>query len=75
MLFCSLQLSVLFSPIVVVVGFVDTLVEVNETNGQVTLNVTISHPPPDPSLRFEIMFSLIVNSMDGSAGRDSIPQC
>ena len=75
MLFCSLQLSVLFSPIVVVVGFVDTLVEVNETNGQVTLNVTISHPLPDPSLRFEIMFSLIVNSMDGSAGRDSIPQC
>ena len=75
MLFCSLQLSVLFSPIVVVVGFVDTLVEVNETDGQATLNVSISHPLPDPSLRFKIMFSLIVNSMDGSAGRDSIPQC
>ena len=58
--------------IVVVVGFVDTLIEVNETDGQATLNVSISSPAPNPRLRFEIMFSLNVNSMDGSAGRDGI---
>ena len=56
--------------IVVVVGFVDTLVEVNETDGQATLNVSISSPQPDPALRFEIMFSLNVDSVDGSAGMD-----
>ena len=56
--------------IVVVVGFVDTLVEVNETDGQATLNVSISSPQPDPALRFEIMFSLNLDSVDGSAGID-----
>ena len=56
--------------IVVVVGFVDTLLEVNETDGQATLNVSISSPQPDPALRFEIMFSLNVDSVDGSAGMD-----
>ena len=62
--------------IVVVVGFVDTLVEVNETDGQATLNVSISSPLPDPFLPpLQIMFSLRVDSMDGSAGRDGIPQC
>ena len=57
--------------IVVVVGFVDTLVEVNETDGQATLNVSISHPlpmPGEPGLG--IMFSLRVDSIDDSAGRD-----
>ena len=56
--------------IVVVVGFVDRLVEVNETDGQATLNISISLPQPMlgvPGL--QIMFSLRVNSMDGSAGR------
>ena len=57
------------------VGFVDTLIEVNETNGQATLNVSISSPAPDPALEFEIMFSLRVDSIDGSAGRDGISQC
>ena len=61
--------------IVVVVGFVDTLVEVNETDGQATLNVSISSPLPDPLLSLQIMFSLRVDSMDGSAGRDDTPQC
>ena len=56
--------------IVVVVGFVDTLVEVNETDGQATLNVSISYPQPMPGVPgLQIMFSLRVNSMDGSAGR------
>ena len=56
--------------IVVVVGFVDTLVEVNETDGQATLNVSISHPLPMPGVPgLQIMLSLHVNSMDGSAGR------
>ena len=60
-------------PLVVVVGFVDTLVEVNETDGQATLNVSISSPLPVPWFRgFGIMFSLSVASMEGSAGRDGI---
>ena len=54
------------------VGFVDTLVEVNETDGQATLNVSITQPPPMSGL--EIMFALRVDSMDDSAGRDGIPK-
>ena len=57
---------------VVVGGFVDTLFEVNETDGQVTLNVSISSPQPDPFLLFEITFSLNVGSVEGSAGMDDI---
>ena len=57
-----------FSPTVVVVGFVDTLVEVKETDGKATLNVSISYPQPNPYLQFGIMFSLNVASMEGSAG-------
>ena len=59
--------------VVVVVGFVDTLVEVNEADGQATLNVSIISPLPMSDL--QIMFSLHVDSMDGSAGRDDILQC
>ena len=58
--------------IVVVVGFVDTLVEVNEADGQATLNVSITHPLPIAGL--QLMFSLRVCSMDDSAGRDGISQ-
>ena len=54
------------------VGFVDTLIEVNETDGQATLNVSITQPPPMSG--FQIMFSLLVDSVDGSAGRDGIPR-
>ena len=53
------------------VGFVDTLVEVNETDGNTTLNVSITMPED----AIQIMFSLRVDSIDGSAGRDSIHQC
>ena len=61
--------------IVVVVGFVETLVEVNEADGQATLNVSISYPLPITGVSgLGIMFSLRVNSMDDSAGRDGIPQ-
>ena len=56
------------------VGFVDPLVEVNETNGQAVLNITISSPQPNPDLRFELMFSLNLASMGGTAGMDDIPQ-
>ena len=54
------------------VGFVNTLVEVNETDGQATLNVSITSPLPHPFLLFEIMFSLNVGSMEGSAGMNRI---
>ena len=58
--------------VVVVVGFVDTLVEVNETDGQATLNVSITHPLLMSGL--QLMFVLRVDSVDDSAGRDGIPQ-
>ena len=61
--------------IVVVVGFVETLVEVNETNGQATLDVSITRPLPMLGVReFQLMFQLLVGSTDGSAGRDGVPQ-
>ena len=70
------NLSLYFSHLaVVVIGFVDTLIEVNETDGLVTLNVSITSPLPDPALRFECIFSLNVGSVEGSAGMDDIPQC
>ena len=56
------------------VGFVDTLVEVNETDGQATLNVSITQPLPEPGIPLQIMFSLRVDSIDDSAGRVGIPQ-
>ena len=46
----------------------ETLVEVNESNGRATLNVSISHPALDPLLQFEIEFTLLANTVDGSAG-------
>ena len=53
------------------VGFVDTLVEVNESDGQATLNVSITSPLPVPWFRgFDIMFNLSVASVEGSAGMD-----
>ena len=62
--------------IVVVVGFEDTLVEVNETDGNATLNVSISFPlPAIPGVpEFQLMFQLLVGSTDDSAGRDGVPQ-
>ena len=47
------------------VGFVETTVEVNETDRQATLNVSISSPPSDVALGFEII--LLVSTADGSA--------
>ena len=72
----SVYSSHIFHLIAVVVGFVDTLVEVNETDGNATLNVSITMPGPEVAA-IEIMFSLRVDSSDGSAGsyRDGIHQC
>ena len=54
------------------VGFVETLVDVNETDGQATLNIAVSAPPD----RIEIMFFLIVESLVGSAGMiDMVVNC
>ena len=59
----------------IVVGFVDSLVEVNETDGQATLNVSITQPLPMPGVpEFQLMFQLLVGSTDDSAGRDGVPQ-
>ena len=49
----------------------ETLVDVNETDGQATLNVAVSAPQD----RIEITFSLVVESIVGSAGMTDIPQC
>ena len=50
------------------VGFVETQVEVDEADQQATLNVSISFPAPDPLLQFEIVFTLLGNTVDGPAG-------
>jgi len=47
------------------VGFVEKMVKVNETDQTAVLNVSISSPLSDVALGFEI--TLLVNSMDGSA--------
>ena len=72
----TLLLSYSSHLIVVVVGFVETLVEVNETDGNATLDVSISFPlPAIPGVpEFQLMFTLLVGSTDGSAGRDGVPQ-
>jgi len=59
---------------VVIIGFVETLVEVDESDGQATLNVTISFPEPDPVLPFEIMFRLDVTMMNITAGMGNASQ-
>jgi len=58
-----------------VVGFVEPLVQVDESDGQATLNVSISFPEPDPLLQFEIVFTLLANTVDGSAGTSDARQC
>ena len=51
------------------------MIDVNETDGQATLNVSISCPLPIAGVcGFGIMFSLRVDSIDDSAGRVGIPQ-
>ena len=54
--------------IVVVIGYVEALVEVDESDGRATLNVSISFPEPDPRLVFEIMFRLDAAMMNITAG-------
>ena len=53
---------------VIVVGYVETLVEVDESDGPATLNVSISFPAPDPLLGFEVMFRLDATMMNITAG-------
>ena len=55
-------------------GFVETLVEVNESDGQATLNVSISHPTPDPLLPFQTMLRLDATIMSSTAGMGNAPQ-
>ena len=51
---------------VVVVGFVESLVEVDECDGRATLNVSISFPAPHPAFRLGIgiMFTLLAKTVD-----------
>jgi len=51
-----------------VIGYVETLVEVDESYGQATLNVSISDPPFVVGLQFQIMFRLNANMMNITAG-------
>jgi len=53
-----------------VVGFLETLVEVDECDGRATLNVSISFPAFnfDPRFGIGVMFTLLANTVDGSAG-------
>jgi len=43
----------------------ETLIEVNESTGEATLNVSLTI---NSSIQFEIMFSLFANTMNGSTG-------
>ena len=52
----------------IVIGYVETLVEVDESDGPATLNVSISVPAPDSILRFQIMFRLDATMMNITAG-------
>ena len=47
------------------IGFMETLIEVNESIGEATLNVSLAI---NSSIQFEIMFSLFANTMNGSTG-------
>ena len=47
------------------IGFAETLVEVNESVGEATLNVSISL---NSSIQFEIVFSLFANTVNDSEG-------
>ena len=54
------------------VEFVETLVEVDESVGQATLNVSISR---NSSIPFEIIFSICANTTDESAGMGMMVVC
>ena len=43
----------------------ETLIDVNESIGEATLNVSLTL---NSSIQFEIMFSLLANTMNGSTG-------
>ena len=50
------------------IGYVETLVEVDESDGQATLYVSISDPPFIVGLQFQIMFRLNATMMNITAG-------
>ena len=56
------------------VGFVEPLIEVDESDERATLNVSISFPAPDPLLPLGIVFTLLANTVGGSAGASDAHQ-
>ena len=50
----------------------EILIEVNESIGEATLNVSLTI---NSSIQFEIMFSLLANTMNGSTGMGNVTQC
>ena len=53
------------------IGFVETLIEVNESIGEATLNVNMRL---NSSIQFEIIFSLFANTMIDSSGMGNATQ-
>jgi len=53
------------------IGFMETLIEVNESIGEATLIVSLAI---NSSIQFEIMFSLFANTVNDSAGMSDAPQ-
>ena len=49
----------------------ETLVEVDEGDGQAALNISISFPAPDSQV--DIMFTLLAYTTNGSAGMGDAP--
>ena len=54
------------------IGFMEILIEVNESIGEATLNVSLTI---NSSIQFEIMFSLFPNTMNGLTGMGNVTQC
>jgi len=63
--FSDLQVQILDDDVLGTIGFMEMLIDVNESIGEVTLNVSLTL---NSSIQFEIMFSLFVNTLNGSTG-------
>ena len=62
---CTFQYSIISLSTVIVVGYIETAVNVSESDGVAQLTVGISVPPEDVPI--ETSLYLIVNTLNGTA--------